>query len=119
MEATRRIDYIINEFQLKSGSDKWSEIDFLFLLVLQRLRFEIDSQGKVEDSTAAAIKQLVIFQIGLYRDHQEISEGLQRLLVELYPYNDRLANFTLNGLGASIENWKDYMEKIFSKMMRS
>ena len=103
-------------FSLKS----LHKFEFCLFLSLDIVRFELQTQKHLSDSTADAISQLFAFGTFeyYYRDFPEIHKKCSELFVVLEKYNQDLKNHDLPGyLSTENDPWIDYFTKTISKLI--
>lgn len=88
----------------------YTRFDVPFLLLLAIIRYEILTEAKLSDKTAAAVVQMFAFQSFefYYRDFPVIYEKSSDLSFSLNKYNEKLANHESGAIGTDIERWVGY-----------
>lgn len=119
MDINTRINNIRNRVLNKMFLKEKDDVDFLLILTLDIIIFEISQSNKISDYSASAITQLSAFQsVEYYKSkYPELDTDLMELASELRAYNQKLKNYEQDALGVSNKGWVKYFNESILKIL--
>ncbi len=121
------MDQVINLIKEKDDNLSYFSLPILyqfelrFLLCMDIIRFELQTNGRISDTTADAMSQLFTFGAFeyYYRDFRYIHEKCTELFNKLTIYNQSLKNNDLPGeIAFHNEKWSNFFSTTITHLLR-
>jgi hypothetical protein len=115
------IDQLINSIKARAKEKGALNIDIRFILLLDIIRFELMTTGKMSDATAGAVNSLFVFQAHefFYRDFPELNSECSSVHSKIKKYNEKYQNHeNLSMPGVDDEKWIKYFHRSIGTLIR-
>lgn len=116
------IDQLINSFKVRAKEKGVLNIDIRFILLLEVIRLELMTTGRMSDATAGAINSLFVFQAHefFYRDFPELYSECSLVHSMLKKYNEKYQNHeNLPMPGGDDEKWTKYFHSAIGTLLKN
>lgn len=116
------IDHLINSFKDRAKGKGALNIDIRFIFLLEVLRFELITTGKMSDATAGAVNSLFVFQARefFYRDFPELYNECTSVHDLLIKYNKKYQNYeNIPMPGSDDEEWTKYFHHAIGTLVKN